>query len=185
MVTQERQYTVQDLWRLSGEEKRYELIEGELVEMSPTGDKHTEVTLWLGSLIATHVLKNGLGAASGADGGYILHTAPLTVVAPDVGFIAQARVPPMTGKYYPVAPDLAVEVFSPADSPRQLRRKVKLYLQAGTQMVWVVYPDERFIDVYRPDAPTITLEGDDVLDGGDVLPGFAVAVHEVFQYLRG
>ncbi len=62
--------------------------------------------------------------------------------------------------------------------------KVRLYLKAGARLVWVVYPEERVIDVYRPGGPLLTLEREeDVLDGGDVLPGFAVAIRDVFKPL--
>lgn len=183
MSSLEKLYTADDLWTLTREGQRLELIEGVLVEMSPTGDVHTELSLWLGKLILDHVLANNLGVVSGADGGYILSTDPATVCAPDVGFISQGRRTPRTGKFYTVAPDLAVEVVSPHDSAQEIRRKVRLYLRAGTRLVWVIYPDERFIDVYRPDERPSTLEGEDVLDGGDVLPGFAVTVDQVFGYL--
>ncbi len=86
--------------------------------------------------------------------------------------------------YYKAPPDLAVEIVSPFDSPRQIRRKAALYLRAGTRLVWVVYPDERFVDVYRPDGTVATLEGEDTLDGGEALPGFRVTVGEVFARLR-
>lgn len=184
MVTTERLYTAQDLWQLAKGEKRFELLEGEIVEVSPAGDKHAELGMWIGYLILDHVMKNDLGIVSSSDGGYILFTDPDTVVAPDVGFLTKARLTPATGGYYPLPPDLAVEVISPNDTAREMRRKVRLYLRAGTRIVWVVYPDEQVIDVYRPGEPVVTLEGDNTLDGGDVLPGFTVPASKVFERLR-
>mgnify|MGYP005834552181 CR=1 FL=1 len=184
MVTGERLYTAQDLWALAEDDKRLELLEGEIVEVSPAGDKHTEVGMWIGYLILDHAMKNALGVVSGSDGGYILSTDPDTVVAPDVGFLSNARLTPATGGYYPVPPDLAVEVISPNDTAREIRRKVRLYLRAGTRMVWVIYPEERVVDVYRPNAPVVILESDDTLDGGDVLPGFVLPVTRVFERMR-
>ncbi len=179
----EKTYTAEDLWELSRGGVRLELIEGELVEMSPAGDTHTELVSWLNYLIFEHVHKNGLGAVSSADGGYTLPIEPPTVLAPDVGFISQARRTPRTGKFYTVAPDLAVEVVSPTDAAREIRKKVNLYLKAGTRLVWVLYPDDRLIDVYTPEERPLTLQGQDVLDGGAVLPGFAMTVAEVFRQL--
>jgi Uma2 family endonuclease len=190
MVVQEKIYTIDDLWKLSHRDdgKRYELDEGALIEMSPTGDTHGEVAAEILRLIANHVVANKLGKVSAAETGYTLAkdetTGRSTVRAPDVGFIAQARLTPRTGKYYPVAPDLVVEVISPEDTAAAMRRKAIQYLRAGTRLVWVVYPDERVVDVFRPGQDTHTAENDDVLDCGEVLPGFAPKVSEIFAQLR-
>ena len=61
MVTRERLHTADDLWRLTGaagDGPRYELDEGVLIEMSPTGDKHGELALWVGHLILSYVLES-------------------------------------------------------------------------------------------------------------------------------
>ncbi len=183
LPAQERLYTVEDLWELahSGEDRFFELIEGEIVEMPPPGDRHGVVASELHRLIANHVVNTDLGDVV-FETGFILSAN--TVCAPDVGFLAKARLTPMTGKYYPVAPDLAVEVVSPSDSPGPLRRKVALYLRNGARAVWVVYPNERFVDVYHADGMVNTYEGDETLDGGDILPGFSVRVSDIFQRVR-
>ncbi len=182
MDVEEKLYTAEDLWALSHKaaNKRLELIEGALVEMSPVGDRHSEVAGELYRLVANHVKTAGLGRVT-TEAGFVLK--PDTVCAPDVAYIARARLTPMTGGYYRQAPDMAAEVISPFDTPRDIRRKVQLYFEAGVRLVWVLYPDERMIDVYRPNASAVTLTGDDLLDGGDVIPGFAVAARAVFAYL--
>lgn len=186
MAVQQRLYTADDLWELShaGDDKRYELDEGELIEMSPTGDAHGELSLWIGHLILSFVIEHDLGVVSGAETGYRLFTDPDIVRAPDVGFISKARLTPPTGKYYPIAPDLAVEVVSPGDSAEQIRRKAAQYLAAGTRLAWFFYPHGKLVDIYRPGQPTETAEINGVLDGGDVLPGFKLPVREVFKRLR-
>lgn len=119
--------------------------------------------------------------------GFVLATNPKTgrdtVRAPDVGFIAKNRLTPLTGGFYHLAPDLVVEVVSPSDSARNIRRKVDQYLRAGTRLVWIVYPDDKFVDVYRPDHDTSTFRIDDTLDGYEVLPGLSLPVHDVFKRL--
>jgi Uma2 family endonuclease len=186
MAVQEKLYTADELWALShtGEDKRYELDEGALIEMAPTGDAHGAVALWIGHLIVGYVAEHDLGDASGAETGYRLSTDPDTVRGPDVGFIAKSRLTPMTGKYYPVAPDLAVEVVSPGDSAHLVRRKVNQYLAAGTSLVWVIYPEEKVVDVYRPAHDTSTFKVGNTLDGGNVLPGFKLPVSDIFSRLR-
>ncbi len=185
MAVQEKLYTVEDLWRLSHEAdgKRYELDEGELIEMAPTGDIHGIVALWIGYLLVSYVKAHDLGKVTAAETGFILAKNPEVTRAPDVAFIAKARLVPLTGGYFPLAPDLAVEVVSPSEGAAYLRRKADQYLQAGTRLVWVVYPETRLVDVYRPNQPTLTFKIDDTLDGGDVLPGFTLPVRSLFEEL--
>ncbi len=183
MAVRERLYTADELWALSHEGKRYELDEGVLVEMSPTGDVHGIIALWIGHLIVGFVVAHDLGYVTAAETGFVLSTSPYIVRAPDVAFVAKARQKPLTGGYYTIAPDFAVEVVSPGDTASQIRRKVNQFLQAGTRLVWVVYPDERLIDVYKPGNAIQTFEIDDRLDGSDVLPGLTLSMHEIFRPL--
>lgn len=126
----------------------------------------------------------GLGEVTVADGGYIL--APGTDLAPDVGFIRASRLAPLDSpdadKLIPGAPDLAVEVASPNQFRPEMAAKAGRYLAAGTQLVWVVWPRSREVDVWRAgDAhPTITLTTGDTLDGGTVVPGFTYPVADLF-----
>jgi Uma2 family endonuclease len=156
--------------------------------MSPGGDKHGLVGAWLLHLIIGFVVSNDLGEVTNSEAGFVLRTDPVTgrdtVRAPDVGFIAKSRLKLLTGRFYRLAPGFAVEVVSPTDRARDIRRKVNQYLRAGTLLVWVVYPDEKFVDVYQPGQDTHTARIDDILDGGDVLPGFKLVVKDVFARLR-
>ncbi|HLY24954.1 MAG TPA: Uma2 family endonuclease [Aggregatilineales bacterium] len=184
MVTRDRLYSADDLWDIShaNDEQRYELDEGELIEMSPVGDIHGVLVTWLAYLFLVFVDPNQLGRVT-TETGYILFQDRNTVRAPDIAFVAKANVKPLTGKYYPMAPDLAVEVVSPTDSADQLRRKVRQYLRAGTRLVWVVYPGERSVDVFRPGRRSESYEEGDILEGEDVLPGWTLAVKDIFKKL--
>ncbi len=185
MTVQEKLYTADEFWEISRSNmgKKWELVKGVVVEMSPTGDTHTILATWIAHLLLSHVASKDLGDITGEAGGYTLSTDPDTVRAPDVGFISKARLTPMTGKYYPVAPDLAVEIVSPNDTATEIHDKIIEYLQAGTRLIWVVYPRSRTIDVYTA-AGARTLDVNGTLEGGEVLPGFSVPVHGVFERLR-
>jgi Uma2 family endonuclease len=183
MAVQEKLYTADDLWELAFQDKHFELSKGVLVEMPPTGDEHGIVGLWLGSLIVIYVDAHDLGQVFGAETGFVLSRNPDTVRAPDVAFVSKARLKPLTGKFYDGAPDLAVEVVSPTDTASQIRRKAAEYLEAGTKLLWIVYPDGKNIDVYQPGSTVEILTIDDTLEGGDVLPGFHLPVRDVFKRL--
>jgi Uma2 family endonuclease len=101
---------------------------------------------------------------------------------PDVSFIALARLPHgrVPEGYIDGAPDLAVEIVSPSDRAEDVYGKVREYLEAGTRLVWVVWPRYRAITAYTQDGQIRELRAGDELGGDDVLPGFRVPVAEIF-----
>jgi Uma2 family endonuclease len=122
----------------------------------------------------------------GADTGFILSRAPDTVRAPDIAFVAEGRFE--TGLpfgYVPFAPDLAVEIVSPSNTASELQAKVLEYLEAGTRLVWVIDPRRETVMVYRSRDDIRILGRDDELDAADVLPGFKLALSELFGAMGG
>ncbi len=188
MVVQDRLYTAEDLWDAShqpGETRRLEVVKGALREMTPTGGLHGVIALEIGYQILHHAKQHQLGYATSAETGFILAADPYTVRAPDVGFVARERISgPIPSKYFPFAPDLAVEVVSPNDTAQDIRERVLDFLKAGTRLVWVIYPESKTVDVYRPDGvQVVAIDG--ALNGGDVLPGFRLALRELFESSEG
>jgi Uma2 family endonuclease len=104
------------------------------------------------------------------------------VLAPDVSFIRREEFERlgMTKKFWPGAPDLAVEVMSPGDSVRGTDEKARAWLSYGTRMVWVVNPKQRMVSVYRPDVDIVFLTENNVVEGHEVVPGFRCYVSEIF-----
>jgi Uma2 family endonuclease len=175
--------TAEDLEEMAPEEVRYELIRGELQRMAPAGGEHGEVTFEIGRLTGNHVAAHGLGRVYSADTGFLLSRNPDTVLAPDVAFVRADRLPPQAERrgFMPVVPDLVVEVVSPSDRPGYVEDKVAIYLGAGVPLIWVFDPWQRRVRVHRPGQPMRELTIDDTLDGEDVLPGFRLAIRDVFR----
>lgn len=174
--------TAEQLFELSDDGYRSELVQGEIVRMTPTGGEHGIVAMRIGVLLSEYVEAHHLGVCFAAETGFILQRDPDTVRAPDVAFVAADRVP-RTGIptfYWPSAPDLAVEVLSPWDRPAEVRRKVEEYFAAGTRLVWIVDPAARTVHVYRSLHDVRVLRGDDELNGDEVLPGFRCVVNRLF-----
>lgn len=176
--------TAEDLLRLpTGLGERFELVEGELRTMSPGGSLHGKVAARAALLLGQHVAARHLGEVVGAETGFVLKRNPDTVRAPDAAFIAAVRVPAggLPETYFDGAPDLAVEVVSPGDTAQDVQSKVTDWLQAGTRMVWVLYPKSRQVFVFRAGGRVDALAADALLDGDDVLPGFACPVRDLFE----
>jgi len=192
MAIQEKIRTAEDLWELSHRpeyaDMRLELSEGRLIVMSPASWKHGDRALWMGRKVGNFVEEHNLGRTTAAETGYIVFKSPDPqgkdiVRAPDVGFVAAARVPdelPDAG-FVPFAPDLAIEVVSPNDKLDEIDQKVAEYLKYGTRLIWVLYSKLKEVRVHAPGRETRTLRGDEILDGEDVLPGFKLSVRQIFE----
>ena len=174
--------TAEELFELSDDGRRYELVEGELIPMTPAGARHSAIAVRVARLLDEYAEAHDLGVCGTAEPGFILRRDPDIVRAPDVSFVAKARIPATgipTG-YWPFAPDLAVEVVSPSDRLSEVHTKLADYFSAGTRLVWVVEPETRVVYAYRSMHDVQVLGDDAELDGGDVLPGFRCAVRRLF-----
>jgi Uma2 family endonuclease len=178
MVIQDRLMTVEEFWAEYAD-KPFELVRGRVIEVSPAGNEASETGVNISTELKIFVKAHPIGRITGADGGYQL--GPNTMRAPDVGFYGNEKLATLKDrkKYLPFAPDLAVEVVSPNDSASEVQDKVALYLQAGTRLVWVFYPDLRQV-VHHPDRTARTLSAEETLDGEDVLPGLQLKIADLF-----
>jgi Uma2 family endonuclease len=122
-----------------------------------------------------------LGKIVGADG--MMRIFPGVVRIPDTAFISWARYPSRERRRSgipPVVPDLVVEVLSAGNTPKEMARKLDEYFRAGVRLVWYVDPKKRNVRVYTARDRSALLREDDTLDGGDVLPGFALSIRNWF-----
>jgi Uma2 family endonuclease len=181
MATVVRRWSAGELLALPRGRWRYELVAGELRVYPPTGARHGEVAAVLGARLAMAARTGRAGIVLYA-AGFRLASDPDTVRAPDVAFLRADRVPGGTipPGHLPGAPDLAVEVLAPTDRTLDVEDRVDDYLGAGSRLVWVVNPKHGRVTVHPLDAPARVLGPDDRLDGGEVVPGFACRVRELF-----
>jgi Uma2 family endonuclease len=174
--------TEQDLLTLVERDKRLvELIDGTLVE-KPVGSLESAIAGWLITYLNVFIGPRKLGVVFGEAA--MMRIVSSRVRLPDVSFFSRERLATWGGKpILNVAPDLAVEVISEGNTKAEMRQKMKEYFDSGTRLVWLVYPKTRTIEVYEQltEQPARTLGHTDTLDGGSVLPGFAVPVADVFQ----
>jgi len=162
------------------EDRRFELIDGEIVEKMPT-EEHSLVAGKIYVPVHVFVEQHRLGRVV-FETRYRVPKDTHNARVPDVAFTSKARVLPIVRQgSVPQMPDLAVEVKSPSDRETQMRRKAAYYLSNGARMVWLVFPVKRQIEVHRPDADVSILNEGDSLDGEDVLPGFTLALRDIFN----
>ena len=165
--------TAEELLDMPDDGLRRELVDGVVRTMAPAGAMHGRTGASLLRLVANHVEDNGLGAVFTAETGFRISRDPDTVRAPDVAFVRAGRVAEADVPGFPdIPPDLVAEVVSPGDRATEVTAALA-WLDAGVRLVWLVDRPTRSVTVHSPGA-TRVLRDDDVLDGGDVLPGFAL-----------
>jgi Uma2 family endonuclease len=173
--------TAEELLDYRHEPYRQELVDGILYEMEPPGAEHGLVAAKVARLLLRHV-DDSDGVVFVSEVGFLLASDPDTVRAPDVAFVAQARVPAdgVPRGYWPGPPDLAVEVVSPNDRRSMVEGKALHWLAAGTRAVVVLDPPLRTATVYRARDDIRVLTADERLDLSDVVPGWSAGVGEFF-----
>jgi Uma2 family endonuclease len=171
--------TEDDVLAIYASEKRLcELVDGTLVEKA-MGFDESRFALEIGRLILNLLDQYDLGTAAGADG--MMRLLPGLVRIPDVSFIRWERLPKQYGAIVPIAPDLAVEVLSESDTPKEMERKLHDYFSAGAQLVWIFDLKARKVTVYTSPAQFTVLDSAQTLDGGAVLPGLQIALGALFD----
>jgi Uma2 family endonuclease len=106
--------------------------------------------------------------------------------APDISFITRERLQrlgfkPSTRKFFPGAPDLAVQIVSPTNTRREIDDRLKDFFASGTKIAWIVHPDERFVEVCHSPTDRKMLGPAAMLEGEDLSPGFQYAVGDLFK----
>jgi Uma2 family endonuclease len=150
--------------------------------MSLAKPLHGIVCARVAAALINFVEANDLGMAFGAETGFVVGRDPDSVLGADAAFVSHERLATAENfeKYFPFAPDLAVEVLSPGNTVREINEKVAMYFAAGSRAVWVFNPRKRTTAVYTSPTDVRVLNEQDTLDGGEVLPGFGLELSKLF-----
>jgi Uma2 family endonuclease len=176
----ERAWTDEELEGLPKDGHKYELLDGKLI-MSPVHANHGVICTRLIILLGTFVQRHKLGEVYDSSTGFRLSETVL--LSPDISFASKARLKKILiapDKFLYGAPDLAVEVLSPSDRLKEVHRKLDRYFEHGTRAVWWVDWKKEQVHTYTPDSIEALTSLQDVLSGGDVLPGFKCRLRQIF-----
>src|SRR6266508_6524195 len=178
-----KKMTVDEFEAMPDDGNQYELIRGVRRQMPAGGLRHGDIGSGIIIDLGLHVRVHNLGRVFNADTGFRIFSDEQTVYQPDVAFVRAHRLPSLAeqDRVGRLAPDLVVEVVSPTDRMSDVLDKVADYLRAGVPLVWVVEPKRRVVTVYRPDRSPRELGEDQELDGEEIVPGFRLAVADIFR----
>ncbi|MGI8669361.1 MAG: Uma2 family endonuclease [Aridibacter sp.] len=166
----------------------FELVQGKVVPKGgnidfdmPTGALHGAVTEELASRMSWFVKKHNAGRIFAAETGFILNEG--TVRGIDIAFVGNEKLKEhgIPEKYFPVAPDIAVEVISPGNTFDEIQDKIIEYLAAGTELIWIIYPKQKMVQVHKKSNVIQVLREKDELSGEDILPDFNIKLEEIFN----
>ncbi len=183
-----KQYTVDDVWALecdpANEDRYFYLIDGELHEDPMTNRTHARLAIRIGRYLDIYAEETGLGEAH-VEGSHRPADGSETLLQPDVSFTRFEHLADSPlASYIRTMPDLAVEIKSPSNTMFQLRRKAETYLRHGSEIVWLVLPEQRAVEEWQMgDEERMQqklIERDDKLDGGAALPGFTLELSLLF-----
>jgi len=156
----------------------YEYVEGELVPMPPTSMEHGDISVNLFFPLGSYVRENQLGRVYMPNTGFRVGER---VLMPDIAFVPTDRLPADLSKASPIPPDLAVEVVSRTDTLHSVEEKAFAYLDADTQLVWVLKPRSKTVTGYRSETDITLLTRNNTLTGEDGIKGFSCQVEALFQ----
>jgi Uma2 family endonuclease len=160
-----------------------ELVDGVLVE-KPMGMRESLLAGVLIELLRDFVVPRNLGLVTAPDG--MLRLSRGLVRIPDVSFISWDRIPGRRVPTVPIpalAPDLAIEVLSPSNTPEEMARKLREYFEAGVRLAWFIDPVGRTVTVYTAAEQFEVFSEAETLKGEPVLPGFVLPLRELFAEL--
>ena len=169
---------------LSRPDAQYEIVDGEIVEKPDVSMRAQWIALGFFRRIDEFIRANRLGWA-GHELKFLLDPARPLSRQPDVSFVSYERWP--AGKRWanegdwPVVPDLAIEILSLHDRGGKTSKKVREYFRYGVKQVWLIQPETCEVSIYTAPKRVQILDEEDTLDGGDVLPGFRLAVADLFK----
>jgi Uma2 family endonuclease len=178
-------WTDEEFTALPDNGHRYEIVDGELVDMGNSGALHGHICSTLMILLGGHVRLNKLGAMFDSSTAFKMKDGNKR--APDISFLAKERLQGITELpigFLEGAPDLVVEVLSPGNTIEEIDRKLVEYFENGARLVWAINPNQHHVLVYRSSQePDRLLKLIDCLDGEEVIAGFTLPVAELFQPL--
>ena len=176
--------TVEELELMPAADKSFELIDGELFEMSPAGTTHSIVTARLNKSLSRYTDNNVGMQVWISDSGFILRRNPDTVLVPDISLLTDEQVDSLTfgsEGFTELAPAIAIEVKSPSNRESEIAGKVSIYLAAGVTEVWWVRPHEKQVWVHCQDRAPIIFGGDETMTRSELLPGFQLSISSLFR----
>lgn len=175
------EFTFADLERMPEDGMRREILHGELIELPPPKLRHEDIASMIHASLVLFIGRSKRGRVFGSGMGYRVLSNDRTWLQPDVSFLLAERLLSNRNKdYVEGSPELAVEVISSSESAQDVADKIAAYFSGGAHAVIVVYPKSRSVELRLSDGTARVLHSGDVLSIPALLPGWELAIDELF-----
>ena len=177
-------WTEAELEALPNEGYLHEVVNGRLI-MSPKNNFfHERICMRLSSAMNAFVNERRLGVVLGSSAGFWMSNRNCR--APDISFVPKARMDalgfkPSSRTFFPGAPDLAIEVLSPSNTPTEIQERLEDFFSSGAQLAWIIHPEEAFVEVCHSPTKRQIFGAGAILDGEKLLPGFRYPIADLFK----
>lgn len=156
--------------------------DGEIIIMPPTGFETSKRNSELNRQLANWAIKDERGIVTDSNGEYVLPNGAKR--APDAAWILRKRVEKIPKKrrekFLPLCPDFVVELTSPSDNLKDVREKMREYIENGARLGWLIHPKAKQVFVYRPNAEVEVLENSETISGEPLLTEFKLDLREIW-----
>ncbi len=174
-------WTDEEFMALPDDGNRYEVVNGELIAVGSASARHGYYVSLIHIILGAYVRSQKIGFTFDSDTSFKMKSGNRR--SPDCSFFSKERLRSLGGipkGYIEGSPDLIVEVLSEVNTVGEIHNKIVEYFENGSRLVWLIHPEEKYVLVYRQPEPTALKRPGDILEGEEVIPGFALDLSEFF-----
>jgi len=162
----------------------HELVDGELVISPKNNFFHGRICIRLSTALERHATERRLGAVLDSNTGFWMFNRNCR--APDISFVTKERMlnlgfKPSSRKFFPGAPDLAVEILSASNTRADIDARLKDFFSSGARIAWIINPDDECVEICHSPADRRLTGTGGSLDGEQLLPGFKFPIADLFK----
>ena len=182
-IVPEEPISVDEFWRLSAENRdlRMELWpNGEITVMSPTKRETGARSLYIARMLGNWAEEDGRGEAFDSSTGFELPQG--SVLSPDCAWarFERLRAAERDGKELPLCPDFVIELQSGSDRLKPARPKMVAWIASGAELAWLIDPERRVVEIYRPGESVEVFENPTSVQGTGPVQGFELVMGRVW-----
>lgn len=174
-------WTDEEFMALPDDDNCYEVVNGELLAVGSASARHGYYVSLIHIILGAYVRSQKIGFTFDSDTSFKMKSGNRR--SPDCSFFSKERLRSLGGipkGYIEGSPDLVVEVLSDANTVGEIHDKIVEYFENGSRLVWLIHPEEKYVLVYRQPEPAALKRPGDILEGEEVIPGFALDLSEFF-----
>lgn len=183
-ATAKKPWSEADLESLPEDGFIHEVVDGELIKSPKNNFEHETICGRLYFAIESFNRQHRLGAVMGSSAGFWMENQNCR--APDISFIPKERLQrlgftPNTRRFFPGAPDLAIEVLSPSSVRAEIDSRLRDFFSSGTQIAWIISPENQSVEICHSMIKRKLAGPGADLDGKHLLPGFRYPIADLFR----